>query len=95
MPTASSPPLDFVHELRLRRWARENYVPPADRDRDWPGVVHEEMCQRDRELEAVSHYAGMGRRIVPLVPDGNWTIHGAHLETSRSRVLASIPVVRS
>ena len=23
--------LDFIEELRVRRWARENYVPPDER----------------------------------------------------------------
>lgn len=95
MQTASSEPLDLVHELQLRRWARENYVPPKERDRDWPAVVHDEMQRRDREMDDVSHFAGTGQRIVPLMPDSNWTVHGAHLDTSRARVLACIPVVES
>jgi hypothetical protein len=90
-----SVPMDFVHELRLRRWARENYVPPTSRDRDWPAVVHDEMQLRDRELDQAAQYTGFGRRIVPLMPDGQWTVHGAHLETSRARVLASIPAIDS
>lgn len=41
--------LDFIEELRLRRWAREHYVPPTQRDDDWHPVVHEEMTKKDRE----------------------------------------------
>ncbi len=41
--------LDFIEELRLRRWARENYVPPDRRERNWHPVVHEEMTKRDTE----------------------------------------------
>ena len=33
--------LDLIEELRLRRWARENYVPPENRQRTWHPVVHE------------------------------------------------------
>jgi hypothetical protein len=41
--------LDFIEELRLRRWARENYVPRGQRETAWHPVVHEEMRQKDRE----------------------------------------------
>lgn len=41
--------LDFIEELRLRRWARENYVPPSRREDNWHPVVHEEMAKKDRE----------------------------------------------
>jgi hypothetical protein len=41
--------LDFIEELRLRRWARENYVPPDQREHSWHPVVHEEMERKDLE----------------------------------------------
>ncbi len=41
--------LDFVEELRLRRWARENYVPRNGRQITWHPVVHEEMEKKDLE----------------------------------------------
>lgn len=41
--------MDFIEELRLRRWARENYVPPEKRERNWHPVVHEEMKNKDSE----------------------------------------------
>jgi hypothetical protein len=44
--------LDFIEELRLRRWARENYVPCGRRQRSWHPIVHEEM--EKKELETVS-----------------------------------------
>lgn len=43
--------LDLVEELRLRRWARNNHVPPADRDADWHPIVLDEMNNRDAELD--------------------------------------------
>ena len=43
--------LDFIEELRLRRWARENYVPADRRAADWHPVALDEMTRRDRELE--------------------------------------------
>lgn len=41
--------LDFIEELRLRRWAREHYVPRGQRQRSWHPVVHEEMAKKDTE----------------------------------------------
>ena len=41
--------LDLIEELRLRRWARENYVPPENRQRTWHPIVHEEMKKKDHE----------------------------------------------
>lgn len=41
--------LDFIEELRLRRWARENYVPSAERSPAWHPIILEEMTRKDRE----------------------------------------------
>jgi hypothetical protein len=41
--------LDFIEELRLRRWARENYVPFAQRQKSWHPVVQDEMHRKDAE----------------------------------------------
>jgi hypothetical protein len=41
--------LDFIEELRLRRWARENYVPRQERKHTWHPVIHEEMDKKDGE----------------------------------------------
>jgi hypothetical protein len=41
--------MDLIEELRLRRWARENYVPPEQRDRTWHPVIHDEMKKKDGE----------------------------------------------
>ena len=42
--------LDFIEELRLRRWARENYVPPNQRKHSWHPIVHEEMEKKDVDV---------------------------------------------
>ena len=42
--------LDFIEEIRLRCWARENYVVADDRDESWHPVVLEEMRKRDLEV---------------------------------------------
>jgi hypothetical protein len=44
--------LDFIEEIRLRTWARENYVPEEDRDETWHPVILDEMLKRDREVVA-------------------------------------------
>jgi hypothetical protein len=52
--------LDFIEELRLRRWAREHYVPRGQRQRSWHPVVHEEMDKKDLETgdaQATPEYA--------------------------------------
>jgi hypothetical protein len=47
--------LDFIEELRLRRWARENYVPRGERKHSWHPVIKEEMEKKD--VESGSHTA--------------------------------------
>jgi hypothetical protein len=61
---ASQEPLDIIQELRLRRWARENYVPPEQRRPDWHQVIHDEMARRDLELLEASppHVSGSSPR---------------------------------
>lgn len=51
MPSSVGTDVDLIEELRLRRWARENYVPADRRTADWPSVVLDEMVRKDRELE--------------------------------------------
>jgi len=46
--------LDFIEELRLRRWARENYVPAGQRQSSWHPVILDEMGRKDRELSEVA-----------------------------------------
>ena len=41
--------IDFIEELRMRRWARENFVPADDRNRSWHPIVLEEMRRKDVE----------------------------------------------
>lgn len=50
MATESLAQVDFIEELRLRRWARENYVPDTQRDTSWHPIIIEEMRRKDQEL---------------------------------------------
>ncbi len=42
--------LDFIEELRLRRWARQHYVPAEERDSSWHPVVLDEMDKKDYDV---------------------------------------------
>jgi hypothetical protein len=53
MPRGAEHELDFIEELRLRRWARENYVPETQRQVSWHPVILDEMARKDMELSAV------------------------------------------
>jgi hypothetical protein len=44
--------VDFIEELRLRRWARLNYVPAEQRQHNWHPIVLEEMTRKDEESSA-------------------------------------------
>ncbi len=46
--------IDLVEELRLRRWAVENYVESQLRDPTWHPVVLDEMSRYDEERSLVA-----------------------------------------
>jgi hypothetical protein len=71
MMGSDSQEMDLVAELRLRQWARRNYVPAADRsDSDWHAVVVNEMRRIDRDLSLVetSQEVVTSTGTVPLEP---------------------------
>jgi hypothetical protein len=41
--------LDLIEELRMRRWAREHYVPRDQRQVSWHPIVLDEMGKKDLE----------------------------------------------
>ena len=84
---------DLVHELRLRRWARENYVPVKFRDQTWHADVLDEMHRKDQELNAVDEYGEVARRIVALAPEHGPALRGPHHDIIRSHILARVPFV--
>ena len=49
MQSGQASEIDFIEELKLRRWARENYVPTTQRHDAWHPIIHEEMGRKDRE----------------------------------------------
>jgi hypothetical protein len=70
--------LDVVEELRIRSWARENYVPAAERDPRWHPILLDEMQQRDREAEGQLSPSNRAFSVVPLAPDELWRHHPPH-----------------
>lgn len=51
MRTSTLISVDFIEELRLRRWARENYVPATERDTAWHPIILDEMSRKDGESQ--------------------------------------------
>ena len=49
MATSSAAEIDFIEELRLRRWARENYLPSHERHEGLHPIIKEEMSRKDAE----------------------------------------------
>lgn len=58
--------LDLIEELRLRRWARQNYVPEASRSAKWHPVVLNEMRLKDLELNELDGAFYGGKMLVPI-----------------------------
>jgi hypothetical protein len=52
MSSSIAAELDFIEELRLRRWARENFVPRSERQLSWHPVILDEMNRKDFEVGA-------------------------------------------
>lgn len=71
MKSSKTQPVDFIAELRLRQWARNNYVAADERcDSDWHPIVLDEMRRKDADLQAqeilIRQHLGV---VVPLMPD--------------------------
>ena len=82
--------IDLVKELRLRRWARQNYVAPSLRENTWHPVVLDEMQARDAELRELLDDSAIGQRLVPLAPTTQHRVDAAHQSIARPNWL-SVP----
>jgi hypothetical protein len=89
--------LDVIEELQLRRWARENYVPPELRPPTQHPVVRNEMQLRDEERIIESRARESVVAYVPLVPTVIQRLHEPHDLPERPAVLRheSITAVES
>lgn len=82
-PSSTAP--DLIEEFRLRRWARLNFVPAAERSDDLHPVILHEMSLCDLERQRRQEAADLGTAIVPLCGEFHGTLNGPHyLERSRS-----------
>lgn len=61
--------IDLLTELRLRRWARENYVSALKREADWHPVILDEMRAKEQELSSESRGRCTVSAYVPLAPE--------------------------
>lgn len=63
--------MDILKELRLRRWARENYVSIDERQSKWHPIVLEEMLRKDEELHA-ARASDSGMSAFAASPSNEW-----------------------
>jgi hypothetical protein len=83
---------DFIAELRIRQWARRNYLPPHQRDAALHPIARDEMEFRDRELRDERPEWTMVRTpFVPLLPADAVQIDGPHAAVPAPRSLAGLP----
>lgn len=54
-PTQKSTPrdVDFIEELRLRRWARLHFTPIEQRKDEWHPIILDEMIRKDHDMQPV------------------------------------------
>lgn len=78
--------VDIVEELRLRRWARENYVPPKGRNASWHPIVFDEMRIRDVEMIINTRSREPLGSYVPLAPAPIQHLHVGHVGLSQPNV---------
>ncbi|MEW4489013.1 hypothetical protein AB1L42_13085 [Thalassoglobus sp. JC818] len=45
--------VDPIEEIRLRTWARQNYLPEQEREEEWHPIILDEMRQKDLELDRI------------------------------------------
>ena len=87
--------VDMVKELRLRQWARKNYVHAAHRKNTWHPVVLEEMDDRDFEVETQVHTYSAGLGYVPLAPNVVHIVHAQHANIREPSFVRSFEAVDS
>ena len=84
---------NLIQELRLRRWARSNYILPHMRnDEKWHPIVLDEMRIKDEELRETRFNRVSGSSIVPLphtpfhqtVIASGHIVHTGHTQISRT-----------
>ncbi len=95
MSSKTTAQLDLTKELRLRRWARQNYVAIDSRSGDWHAVVLDEMERRDVELTDRPAVSRMGGGFVPLPPTELRRLDEAHDAVGEPNMLQTADRVSS
>ncbi|MFN0054954.1 MAG: hypothetical protein ACKV0T_22515 [Planctomycetales bacterium] len=83
---------DLIEELRLRRWARENYTPRDERDNAWHPIVIDEMQRKDDEQRTQEPAFAAGTAEEPAGP-GCWKLHDPHLGHMHSTLVLRLPEI--
>ena len=86
--------IDLTEELRLRSWARMNYVIPEFRDPAWHPVLLDEMRQQDHEF-IEPEYPSCGHGLVPLQPTEIRLLHPAHKGPNAPNLLLVVETVEA
>ena len=87
--------INVIRELRLRRWARNHYVPAKERLSTWNPVVLEEMMVRDSEIQSqVDNAPPLVSQFVPLSPEPVNILHQAHEDQNEPKMLQAIQEVK-
>ena len=79
--------VNLAKELRLRGWARKNYVSAENRPDKWHPIVLDEMRKRDRELESRSSGQTIAGTFAPLPPTDLRRLDEAHESVSEPNLL--------
>ena len=79
-----------IQELRLRRWACENYVRPEQRRRTWHPIVLEEMAKRDAEVLRIESSEPVPSAYVPLAPGEITFWEPAHPDCPQPQLLKQL-----
>lgn len=90
MSPGALPELSLEDEFRIRRWAREYYVPPEQRHRTWHPVFLEEMQRIDLERQCAESRNSRAYSWVPLEPGDFYRLDPHHAALSAPKILLTI-----
>ena len=87
MATPMNTQFDLIKELRLRRWARENYVSVEERSDSWHRIVLDEMRRKETDLAEQHRNRVRQSAYVPLAPTPVHLIDAGHVGPGNPKVL--------